>query len=158
MYKRQPHHLIEAFRSTLEEAKYADVILHVVDASNPQMEKQMYVVYETLAKLGVQDKTVVTLFNKQDRVMEKENLRDFKADHTLKISAKTGEGLEDLKALLEKILQERSVLIERIYPYSKAGLIQIIRKRGQLLEEDYRAEGIYVRAYVPMEIYGTVAL
>lgn len=90
--------------------------------------------------------------------MEKENLRDFKADHTLKISAKTGEGLEDLKALLEKILQERSVLIERIYPYSKAGLIQIIRKRGQLLEEDYRAEGIYVRAYVPMEIYGTVAL
>ena len=66
--------------------------------------------------------------------------------------------MEDLKALLEKILQERSVLIERIYPYSKAGLIQIIRKRGQLLEEDYRAEGIYVRAYVPMEIYGMVAL
>lgn len=156
--RKLPHHLIEAFRSTLEEAKYADVILHVVDASNPQMEKQMYVVYETLAKLGVQDKTVVTLFNKQDRVMEKENLRDFKADHTLKISAKTGEGLEDLKALLGKILQERSVLIERIYPYSKAGLIQIIRKRGQLLEEDYRAEGIYVRAYVPMEIYGMVAL
>ena len=156
--RKLPHHLIEAFRSTLEEAKYADIILHVVDAANPQMEKQMHVVYETLANLGVADKTVITLFNKQDKVTEKETLRDFKADYILKISAKTGAGLEDLKLVLEKILRERSVLIERVYAYSQAGLIQIIRKHGQLLEEDYRAEGIYVKAYVPMEIYGTVAL
>lgn len=154
--RKLPHHLIEAFRSTLEEAKYADIILHVVDAANPQMEKQMYVAYETLENLGVTDKTIITLFNKQDRVTEKEILRDFKADYVLKISAKTGEGLEDLKMVLEKILRERSVLIERVYPYSEAGVIQIIRKYGQLLEEDYRAEGIYVRAYVPMEIYGNV--
>ncbi|MEY8427445.1 GTPase HflX [Lachnospiraceae bacterium 46-15] len=156
--RKLPHHLIEAFRSTLEEAKYADIILHVVDASNPQMEKQMHVVYETLANLGVKDKTMVTLFNKQDRVVEKENLRDFKADYCLKISAKTGEGLEDMKSLLEKLLRERSVLIERTYPYGQAGLIQLIRKHGQLLEEEYRPEGIYVKAYVPMEIYGNVAL
>ena len=156
--RKLPHHLIEAFRSTLEEAKYADIILHVVDASNPQMEKQMHVVYETLANLGVKDKTMVTLFNKQDRVVEKENLRDFKADYCLKISAKTGEGLENMKSLLEKLLRERSVLIERTYPYGQAGLIQLIRKHGQLLEEEYRPEGIYVKAYVPMEIYGTVAL
>ena len=153
-----PHHLIEAFRSTLEEAKYADIILHVVDASNPQMEKQMYVVYQTLANLGVKDKTMVTLFNKQDRIAEKENLRDFKADYCLKISAKTGEGLEEMKSLLEKLLRERSILIERLYPYGQAGLIQLIRKHGQLLEEEYRPEGIYVKAYVPVEIYGTVAL
>lgn len=156
--RKLPHHLIEAFRSTLEEAKYADIILHVVDASNPQMEKQMHVVYETLANLGVKDKTMVTLFNKQDRIAEKENLRDFKADYCLKISAKTGEGLEALKSLLEKLLQERSILIERTYPYGQAGLIQLIRKHGQLLKEEYRPEGIYVKAYVPVEIYGTVAL
>lgn len=154
--RKLPHHLIEAFRSTLEEAKYADIILHVVDASNPQMEKQMYVVYETLANLGVIDKTVVTLFNKQDKVTEKETLRDFKADKTLCISAKTGEGLDELKNILEQILQEKNILIERIYPYADAGLIQLIRKYGQLLEEDYRDEGIYVKAYVPMEIYGNV--
>ncbi len=156
--RKLPHHLIEAFRSTLEEAKYADIILHVVDASNPQMEKQMYVVYQTLANLGVKDKTMVTLFNKQDRIAEKENLRDFKADYCLKISAKTGEGLEEMKSLLEKLLRERSILIERLYPYRQAGLIQLIRKHGQLLEEEYRPEGIYVKAYVPVEIYGTVAL
>ena len=149
--RKLPHHLIEAFRSTLEEAKYADIILHVVDASNPQMEKQMYVVYQTLANLGVKDKTMVTLFNKQDRIAEKENLRDFKADYCLKISAKTGEGLEEMKSLLEKLLRERSILIERLYPYGQAGLIQLIRKHGQLLEEEYRPEGIYVKAYVPVE-------
>lgn len=154
--RKLPHHLIEAFRSTLEEAKYADIILHVVDTANPQMEKQMHVVYETLANLGVADKTVITLFNKQDKVTEKETLRDFKADYVLKISAKTGEGLEDLKLVLEKILRERSVLIERLYPYAQAGTIQIIRKHGQLLEEAYREDGIYVRAYVPMGVYGSV--
>lgn len=154
--RKLPHHLIDAFRSTLEEAKYADIILHVVDASNPQMEKQMQVVYETLANLGVDDKTVITLFNKQDQVTEKETLRDFKADYVLKISAKTGEGLEDLKLVLEKLLRERNVLIERVYAYDKAGLIQLVRKYGQLLEEEYWPEGIYVKAYVPMEIYGRV--
>ncbi|MCI5996343.1 MAG: GTPase HflX [Blautia sp.] len=156
--RKLPHHLIEAFRSTLEEAKYADMILHVVDASNPRMEQQMHVVYETLENLGVKDKTMITLFNKQDKITGEEHLRDFKADHTLKISARTGQGLDDLKALLERLLQERNILIERIYPYDQAGLIQLIRRQGQLLEEEYRAEGIYVKAYVPMEIYARVAL
>ncbi len=155
--RKLPHHLIEAFRSTLEEAKYADVILHVVDAASAQMEQQMFVVYDTLANLGVTDKTVVTLFNKQDKILEKETLRDFKADYTLEISAKTGEGLNALKMVLEKILQEKNILIERVYPYDKAGLIQLIRRYGQLLEEEYRPEGIYVKAFVPMEIYSNVA-
>ncbi|MDO4521764.1 MAG: GTPase HflX [Eubacteriales bacterium] len=154
--RKLPHHLIEAFRSTLEEAKYADIILHVVDASNPQMEQQMLVVYDTLANLGVKDKTVITLFNKQDRLEEQRRFRDHKADHVAAISAKYGYGLEDVKTVLEKILDERQVLIERLYDYKDAGVIQLIRKYGRLLEEDYRAEGIYVRAYVPMEIYGSV--
>ena len=155
--RKLPHHLIEAFKSTLEEAKYADIIIHVVDASNPQKEKQMHVVYETLKDLGVKDKPVLTLFNKQDRIEKPEILKDMKADKTLKISAKTGQGLEELKDELEKILRSRSILLERIFPYEKAGLIQIVRAKGQLLEEEYRGDGIYVQAFVPAEIYGKVA-
>lgn len=154
--RKLPHHLIEAFRSTLEEAKYADMILHVVDASNPQMEVQMAVVYDTLKQLGVYDKPVITVFNKQDKVIQQETLRDFKADHTVKISAKTGEGLEELKSILEQVLKEKQILIERVYPYNEAGKIQQIRKFGQLLEEEYQADGIYVKAYVPTELYGSV--
>jgi len=152
--RKLPHHLIEAFRSTLEEARYADIILHVVDASNPQMEKQMHVVYDTLEQLEVKNKTVITLFNKQDRLSEKPVLKDRKADHTRSISARTGEGLEELKLLLERILTENQILIERIYNYTEAGKLQVIRKYGQLLQEEYREEGIYVKALVPREVYG----
>ena len=155
--RKLPHHLIDAFRSTLEEAKYADMILHVVDASSPQMDQQMYVVYDTLKNLGVTDKKIVTLFNKQDKVEEEGYLpRDLKAEKTVRISAKWGEGLEEVKQILEELLNEKNVLIERFYDYKDAGLIQLIRKYGQLLEEEYLGDGIHVKAYVPMEIYGTV--
>ena len=152
--RKLPHHLIEAFKSTLEEAKYADYILHVVDASNSQREKQMHIVYDTLYHLDIKEKTIVTLFNKQDAVTEQEPLRDFKADHTLNISAKWGTGLEELKALLSEMLRENKILVERTVPYGGAGIIQQIRKSGELLEEDYRTEGIYIKAYVPMSLYG----
>ena len=152
--RKLPHHLIEAFKSTLEEAKYADIILHVVDASNPQMDTQIYVVYETLRQLGVEGKPVVTLFNKQDRVPDAGNLRDFQADYTLHTSAKTGQGLEELKTVLVEILRKEQIYIERLYPFSEAGKIQMIRQSGQLLSEEYTAEGIAVTAYVPQEIYG----
>ena len=154
--RKLPHHLIDAFRSTLEEAKYADMILHVVDASSPQMDQQMYVVYDTLKNLGVTDKKIVTLFNKQDKVEDGYLPRDLKAEKTVRISAKWGEGLEEVKKILEELLNEKNVLIERFYDYKDAGLIQLIRKYGQLLEEEYLGDGIHVKAYVPMEIYGTV--
>ena len=154
--RKLPHHLIDAFRSTLEEAKYADMILHVVDASSPQMDQQMYVVYDTLKNLGVTDKKIVTLFNKQDKVEDGYLPRDLKAEKTVRISAKWGEGLEEVKKILEELLNEKNVLIERFYDYKDAGLIQLIRKYPQLLEEEYLGDGIHVKAYVPMEIYGTV--
>lgn len=154
--RKLPHHLIEAFKSTLEEAKYADYILHVVDASNPQMDKQMHIVYETLTSLGIRDKKIITLFNKQDKREDDEPLRDFKADHTLSVSAKYGTGLEALKDLLSKLLRENKILVERILPYDRAGILQQIRKTGELLEEEYRPEGIYIRAYVSQEVYGKV--
>lgn len=152
--RKLPHHLIEAFKSTLEEAKYADYILHVVDCSNPQMDKQMHIVYETLQNLDVKDKTVITLFNKQDLRTDAEPLHDFRADYTLGISAKHGMGLDELKELLCEILRENKVLIERTVPYTEAGIIQLVRKSGELLEEEYRADGIYIKAYVPMDVYG----
>ncbi|MDD6504293.1 MAG: GTPase HflX [Lachnospiraceae bacterium] len=152
--RKLPHHLIEAFKSTLEEAKYADYIFHVVDASNPQREKQMHITYQTLDDLGVKDKTIVTLFNKQDLRTDREPLHDFRADHVLNISAGKGEGLSRVTELLEEILRENKVYVERVIPYAKAGDIQLIRKSGELLEEEYVPEGIAIKAYVPMDVYG----
>ena len=152
--RKLPHHLIEAFKSTLEEAKYADYIFHVVDASNPQMDKQMQIVYETLDHLGVKNKKMVTLFNKMDQRTEKEPLQDFRADHILQISAANNQGLDEIKALLQEMLREDKVYIERVIPYAQAGIIQLVREKGELVSEEYVPEGIEIKAYVPMEVYG----
>lgn len=152
--RKLPHHLIEAFKSTLEEAKYADYIFHVVDASNPQMDKQMHIVYETLDHLGVKNKKMVTLFNKMDQRTEKEPLQDFRADHILQISAANNQGLDEIKALLQEMLREDKVYIERVIPYAQAGIIQLVREKGELVSEEYVPEGIEIKAYVPMEVYG----
>ncbi|MFV0466782.1 MAG: GTPase HflX [Lachnospiraceae bacterium] len=154
--RKLPHHLIEAFKSTLEEAKYADFIIHVVDASSPQVEKQMHIVYETLKELDVKDKKILTLFNKQDLIMDQEPLCDFQADKTLRISAKSGAGLEEVQKQLENFLREDKILIERVIPYTEGSILQLIRKSGELLEEEYRPEGIYFKAYVSMELYGKI--
>ncbi len=156
--RKLPHHLIEAFRSTLEEACYADMIIHVVDASNPNAFSQMQVVYETLRRLGVKDKPIITLFNKQDLVAEGEILKDLNSDVSIKISAKTGQGLDDLKKELEKILLENKIYIEKIIDFSNAGAIQLIRKEGNLIEENYLPEGIEIKAYVSKELFGKLKL
>lgn len=151
--RKLPHHLIDAFRSTLEEAKYADIILHVVDASNPQMDKQMYIVYDTLRNLEVEGKKIITAFNKTDRIGQPEPLHDFRAERTVHISAKYGDGLEDLKNILEEILREEKDFLECTIPYRDAGVIQKIREKGELLSEEYRENGIFVRAWVPKEFH-----
>ena len=151
--RKLPHHLIDAFRSTLEEAKYADIILHVVDASNPQMDKQMYIVYDTLRNLEVEGKKIITAFNKTDRIGQPEPLHDFRAERTVHISAKYGDGLEDLKNILEEILREEKDFLECTIPYRDAGVIQKIREKSELLSEEYREDGIFVRAWVPKEFH-----
>lgn len=151
--RKLPHHLIDAFRSTLEEAKYADIILHVVDASNPQMDKQMYIVYDTLRNLEVEGKKIITAFNKTDRIGQPEPLHDFRAERTVHISAKYGDGLENLKIILEEILREEKDFLECTIPYRDAGVIQKIREKGELLSEEYREDGIFVRAWVPKEFH-----
>ena len=147
--RKLPHHLVEAFRSTLEEAKYADYILHVVDASSPQMEKQMYIAYQTLDMLGVRDKKIVTLFNKMDLLEEGEILRDFRADQTICISAKTGQGLEDVRMALARLLREGKVLVEETFGYDRMQQLAVIRARGEILREEYTPDGVFVKALVP---------
>lgn len=151
-----PHHLIDAFRSTLEEARFADLILHVVDAANEQMDQQMYTVYETLNNLGVTDKPVITVFNKQDRPGFDGMARDFRADAVVRISAKTGEGIQELLETIEAVLRQQKIFVENLYSYREAAKIQLIRKFGELKSEEYREDGIYVQAYVPVEIYENV--
>ena len=152
--RKLPHHLIEAFKSTLEEARYSQIILHVVDCSNPQMDMRMYVVYETLKQLEITDKTIVTVFNKADQLDGEVILKDLTADYQVKLSAKTGEGVDALLEILEMILKNQQIYLEKLYPYSQAGKIQEVRKYGELLEEEYKGDGISIKAYVPAELYG----
>lgn len=156
--RKLPHHLVEAFKSTLEEVCCADILVHVVDSSSTQMEAQMHVVYETLHDLGADKKPVITVFNKQDLlpVEEKYGFRDYRAEKSICGSAHTGEGMEELRQTVSDLLRAQKIYIERLYPYEKAGLIQLIRKKGELLEENYQEDGIFVRAYVPESIYMNV--
>jgi len=155
--RKLPHHLIEAFKSTLEEAKYANLLVHMVDASNEEASSQMLVVYDTLRSLDVVDKDIITVFNKTDLIKEGEELpRDFHADKILKMSAKTGEGIEDLKKTIENILQNQRVYLEHIFSYKDAGKIALIRKFGEIKSEEYTDGGISIKAYIPAEIFGKV--
>ncbi len=146
--RKLPHHLINAFRSTLEEARYADIILHVVDASNSHADIQILAVYETLRGLGVTDKPVITAFNKIDKLEGSPVLKDLTADYTLNISAKHEIGFDDLSDILANVINQTRNYVEKIIPYTDAGLLNRIHKSGTLLEEEYREDGIYIRAYV----------
>jgi len=152
--RKLPHHLVDAFRSTLEEAKYADMILHVVDASNPDCDAQMHIVYETLRNLGVKDKPVITAFNKQDMVLSPESSKDLKADRVVRISAKHGQGLPELMTVISDLLREGKVYVETVISYAEGNKLALIRKYGELLSEEYVAEGTAIKAYVPKDLYG----
>ncbi len=152
--RKLPHELIDAFRSTLEEAAYADYIIHVADCSNPEMEQQMDVVYDTLHTLKADDKPVVTVFNKTDRRTGGSRLHDSRADYVIQMSAKYGSGIDDFKEVMQRLLLEDQIYIERVIPYNEAGVIAKIRSSGKLVSEEYGPEGIEVKAYVPQELYG----
>ena len=153
-----PHNLVDAFKSTLEEAKYADLILHVADASNPEVDEQMKVVYRTLEELKVTGKPVITFLNKQDKLEEERIIKDIKADAIVKGSAKTGEGIDELLSKITEILREGKVLIDTVLSYADTSKISVIRKKGQLLSEEYEGDGIKVKAYVPKAVAGQLGL
>ena len=156
--RKLPHHLIDAFRSTLEEARYADLILHVVDSSSEQMDAHMDIVYETLKNLDVRDKQIITFFNKMDKLPENADriFKDLRADRTVCGSIKKNQGLQELVDVLEKMISERSIYVEKVIPYAEAGKIQLIRQYGQLLEEEYTEGGIAIKAYIPGELEGRI--
>ena len=132
--RKLPHHLIDAFRSTA----------------------QMHTVYETLRELGVKDQPVITLLNKIDAVEEQPVIRDFRADCTVAVSAKTGQGIEEFLHMIEGILRTRAICLEAVYPYQEAGKIQLIRRYGEIQEEAYQEDGIRIRAYIPAQLYESV--
>lgn len=149
--RKLPHNLIDAFQSTLEEAKYADLIIHVADESNPEVELQMHVVYDTLRKLKVEGKPILTIFNKQDMVLSRDPLFDRMADKVIRVSAKEGTGVDELLAYLDEQRRNTMCYIERTFSYSEAGKAQILREHGELIEEKYTEDGVLVRGYIAPE-------
>ncbi|MFQ9115931.1 GTPase HflX [Eubacterium sp.] len=152
--RKLPHHLIDAFKSTLEEAKYSDIIIHVVDASNESMDKNMHAVYETLKKLDVKDKIVITVFNKLDKLEDKPILSDFNADYVVNAAIKKKAGLDDINEALEKALKSMRVTVEKVLDYADARKVGLIRKYGQIISEEYKEDGIHIKAYVPAQMVG----
>ena len=147
-----PHNLIDAFRSTLEEAGYADIIIQVIDASDDQHELHMQVVRETLRELDITGKPVITVWNKCDLISDDERFRDFEADASVRISAKTGLGFDDFYSALAGILREQRTFVNTVIPYNKSSVIAEIRKYGQLISEEFEPEGTSVKAYIPKQL------
>ena len=142
-----PHNLIDAFKSTLEEAVYADIIIHVVDASDPEYDMKMKVVYDTLHSLKVENKPVITLFNKCDALDREEILIDRNAAKFLRISAKTGLGLEEFRQVLVDFLRAGKKYKEIFVPFSEMGKLYSIKDGNEIIEEKYEEDGVYLKGY-----------
>lgn len=161
--RKLPHHLIEAFGSTLEEAKYSDVIFHVVDASDENWDKNIQTVYKTLRQLGIDEKTekpVITIFNKADKLGDGglAGIRDLRADKTLYVSAKNGMGLDELAAVTHEILRNQKSYIRHTFAYADAGASGLIHKYGEIITEEYLDDGIFIEAYVPRSLLGRLGM
>ncbi len=143
-----PHDLIDAFHSTLEEAGYADYIIHVVDSSDQRAEKNMQVVRETLSELGISGKPIITVFNKSDKGGGPRPLSDRVADITLRASARTGEGLDTLRDAIKRVVTEDMELVSRVFSYTQVADLERLRDRGRIVKEDYQEDGIHVEALV----------
>lgn len=154
LIRRLPHQLVEAFKSTLEEAASADVIIHVCDASADDCEEQAKVTLELLKELGCEGIPVVTVFNKCDKVPYINELDT--SGEAVKISAKNGTGIDSLLAAIQKALPENGVRCRLLLPFDKAGLVNTIRQEGRIFSEDYTAEGIVLDALVDIKVYHLV--
>ena len=150
--RKLPTELIRAFRSTLEEAAYADYLIHVVDASDPEWETYQKTVYSTLDLLEIKDKPVLTVYNKMDVVTEEDHFRDERAEMTVRISAKTGEGLDSFRDAVATLMRGRKTRVEKVLSFDEMPLVAEIRKKGELLSEEYLPEGVKIVAYVPEEL------
>ena len=151
LISRLPHHLVEAFKSTLEEAASADVILHIVDASNDDCADQAKVTLELLKDLGCEGIPVVTVLNKCDLVPYMEDLSA--EENTVKISARTGEGIPAMLETIAKALPQSARKMKLLIPYYEGGLLSEIRQEGKIFSEEYTPEGTLVDALVDVKLY-----
>lgn len=149
--QKLPHHLVQAFRATLEELKYADILLHVVDASNPNRQEQMQVVYKTLEDLGCGDTPVITVFNKMDRDVELPLPMDTKAREIAQVSAFTGDGLNGMLGMVENLLKSFRKSMVALVPYTEGGLIGWVHGRCEIIREEHTPEGVLLEVYVNEE-------
>jgi len=144
-----PHQLVEAFRSTLEEVADADLILHIVDGSDADPEAQLLAVREVLADVDALSVKEVVVINKADLadplVIERLRLRE---KHSVVVSARTGEGLDELRALIGRELPRPSVSVEVLLPYDRGDLVSRVHDEAELLDLDHTPEGTRLRALV----------
>lgn len=148
-----PTQLVAAFRATLEEVAEADLLLHVVDVSHPNWEEQRDAVLETVASLGGGELPMLTVFNKIDALPDSTLTRRLVAEwpDSVAVSAKTGEGIEELVAHMAAMLKDRYSLVRALVPYGSNGLIEAAHKYGRVLKEEYREDGVYLEAEVVPE-------
>lgn len=148
LIRRLPHHLVEAFKSTLEEAACADIIIHVCDVSDPEAAEKADVTLRTLAELGASEIPVVTVLNKCDKISE--NIPT--DDTTVKISALKNEGIDELLRTISRNLPQTSKRMKLLLPYDKGGLSAQIRENGKVFSEEYTEKGILIDALVDVTL------
>lgn len=142
-----PHNLVKAFRATLEEAAYADILLHVVDASHENAELHMQVTYDELMDLEAADKPIMTVLNKQDLIEEAMPLSiPYGAEAVLRISAVEPAGVQRVLEAVDQQLDKMDTVVEILLPYAQGGLSSSLHQEGQIIEEEYRDNGIYIKA------------
>lgn len=156
LIRRLPHHLVEAFKSTLEEAANADVILHICDASAENCEEQAQVTLDLLSELGCDGIPVVTVFNKCDLLPEELAFAPETRNAVL-ISAKENRGMDQLLAALAKALPDPARRMRLLLPFSQGGLLNEIRSSGKLFSEEYTPEGVLVDAMVDVRLQKAAA-
>lgn len=148
--QKLPHHLIAAFRATLEEVIQADVLLHIIDISHPQYKEQSQAVYQVLHELKVDTKHLIMVFNKVDKLENTEILNQLlRNDNSIAISALSGLGTDKLLGLVQNFLKEQTVEIPLLIPYSESNIIANLYDVSTIISTEYRDEGIYVLISLP---------
>ena len=150
--RKLPHHLIKAFRATLEEMKYADILIHVVDASNEERAEQMSTVYSTLNDLGCSETPVITAYNKMDRDVELPLPKDSTARDTVKISAANGDGIEELLLSIETLIKSFKKHLKVLLPYSEGKLTAMVYSRCEVVKDEHLDNGVLIELFADSEM------
>ncbi len=150
--RKLPTHLIEAFKATLEELQFADVLLHVIDLSNPEWMEQARIVDELIRQLGAEGTPCLRIYNKCDKYL---GILPHGED-VVCLSAKTGEGAADLVQKLSQLLDRGKRRVKLLLPYAAAGLLDNLNREAAVLSTEYTEAGVEVEAIVPPELFGRV--